>query len=144
LKIAIKVKKLHKDAVIPQYMTEGSAGTDVSSVENLVLCPNEHMKIPTGLAFEIPVGWEIQIRSRSGMSCNHLITIPNAPGTIDADYRGEVLVTLHNQGVENYPIHVGDRIAQLVLAEVKQASFHEAKELSDTKRSGGGFGHTGV
>lgn len=130
---------------IPKYMTEGSAGIDVSAniTERLELKPLERYLVPTGVKLEIPQGFEIQVRPRSGMAFKHGITVLNSPGTIDSDYRGEIKVLLINLSNETYNIQPQERIAQLVLSKVYQLSFDEKSELSETKRGEGGFGHTG-
>lgn len=130
---------------IPSYATEGSAGADVvAAVEReMVLAPGERSAIPTGLAVAVPAGFELQVRPRSGLALKSGITIANAPGTIDSDYRGEVKVILVNLGAEPFVVRRGDRIAQLVLAPVTRAAFAETTELPGTGRGAGGFGSTG-
>lgn len=167
--IPIKAKRLHPDAVIPKYATPGAAGFDLVAVEDVIIEPGETKLVKTGLAFEIPAGYEIQIRPRSGMSLKTKLRISNAPGTIDADYRGEVCVIVDNAKQENgrffegvinaegnpichiddtkegtYIIRKGDRIAQGVLAKAPQAVFVEVDELGETARGEGGFGSTGT
>ena len=139
----LKIKKLSSDAIIPAYQSELAAGFDLHSVEEYVLKPNERKLIKTGLAFEIEEGYEVQIRPRSGLAFKHGITVLNSPGTIDADYRGEIMVLLINLGDEEFEIKKGERIAQAVIAPVIQAEFVEVDELSITKRGKGGFGSTG-
>ena len=139
----LKIKKLTPDAVIPAYQTELAAGFDLHSVEDYVLKRGKRQLIKTGLAFEIEPGYEVQIRPRSGLAYKHGITVLNTPGTIDADYRGEIMVLLINLGEEDFEIKKGERIAQAVIAPVIQAQFVEVDELSDTKRGKGGFGSTG-
>jgi len=141
--IKLKVKKLNKLAEIPQYQTEEAAGFDLHSVEDVVIAPNERKLIGTGLSFEIPKGYEIQIRPRSGLAYKHGITVLNSPGTIDSDYRGEIKVLLINHSNESFEIKVGERIAQAVIQEVIQATFEEVEELNDTTRGNKGFGSTG-
>ncbi len=145
LKPKIEILKLHQDAKIPRYMTELAAGMDICALleKPLVLSPGERCLVPTGLAFAIPEGFEIQVRPRSGLAVNHGITLVNAPGTIDADYRGEVRIILINLGQKDFVIQSGDRIAQLIVAPVCQAALHEVENLSATTRGSGGFGHTG-
>ncbi|WP_029918432.1 dUTP diphosphatase [Pelobacter seleniigenes] len=144
-KPCIQVKKLHEDAVLPRYMTDLAAGMDVCAMvnEELRLQPGERCLVPTGLAFSIPVGFEIQVRPRSGLAIKHGIALVNSPGTIDADYRGEVRIIMINHGHEEFVIQSGDRIAQLIVAPVCQAVLKEVDELDDTARGAGGFGHTG-
>ena len=139
----LKIKKLSSDAIIPAYQSELAAGFDLHSVEEYVLKPNERKLIKTGLAFEIEEGYEVQIRPRSGLAFKHGITVLNTPGTIDADYRGEIMVLLINLGENDFEIKKGERIAQAVIAPVIQAEFVEVDELSVTKRGKGGFGSTG-
>jgi len=141
--INLKVKKLNKLAQIPEYQTQEAAGFDLHSVEDIIIKPNERKLIGSGLAFDIPKGYEIQIRPRSGLAYKHGITVLNSPGTIDSDYRGEIKVLLINHSNEDFEIKVGERIAQAVIQEVIQATFQEIEELSQTDRGAGGFGSTG-
>ncbi|MEC7275718.1 MAG: dUTP diphosphatase [Bdellovibrionota bacterium] len=134
----------------PRYETEGAAGADIRASlpsemrgEGLVIRPGQRVLVPTGLAMEIPLGFEIQVRPRSGLSFKTSLLVVNSPGTIDCDYRGEVKVILGNFGTEDYTISHGDRIAQLVLAPVTQAQFVEGETLTSTERGAGGFGSTG-
>jgi len=135
---------------LPQYETAGSAGADIRANfatdlrdSGLTLAPGGRALIPTGVRIEIPNGYEVQVRPRSGLALKHGITIPNAPGTIDSDYRGPLGVILMNLGTEPFHIAHGDRIAQMVIAPVVQAAFEVAADLSDTARGAGGFGSTG-
>jgi dUTP pyrophosphatase len=135
---------------LPQYETAGSAGADIRANfaadlrdSGLTLAPGGRVLIPTGVRIEIPNGYEVQVRPRSGLALKHGITIPNAPGTIDSDYRGPLGVILMNLGTEPFHIAHGDRIAQMVIAPVVQAAFEVAADLSDTARGAGGFGSTG-
>jgi len=139
----IKVKKLSELAEIPAYQTEEAAGFDLHSIDDVVIKAGERKLISTGLAFEIPKGYEIQIRPRSGLAYKHGITVLNTPGTIDSDYRGEIKVLLINHSNEDFEIKVGERIAQAVIKEVIQAEFEEVEVLSETKRGEKGFGSTG-
>ena len=132
------------DLPFPAYATEGSAGLDVVAAEDFRLNPGERKAVPTGFAIEIPAGYEVQVRPRSGLALKHGITCLNTPGTIDSDYRGEVKVILANLGGETFAAERGERIAQLVPAPVLRARFEEVAELSDTQRGGGGFGSTGT
>ncbi len=116
---------------------------DVLSAEDVVLAPGARVAVATGFAVAIPEGYEIQVRPRSGLALKHGISLPNTPGTIDSDYRGELKVILINHGAEDFAIARGDRIAQLVLAPVTLAAWHEVQELDDTARGAGGFGSTG-
>lgn len=130
---------------LPARATPGAAGFDLAAaVEGeVVLLPGERTLVPTGFAVEIPRGFEGQVRPRSGLALHHGILVPNAPGTVDADYRGEVRVLLLNAGHAPFRIRRGDRIAQLVIAPVAEAELEEAERLGGTARGGGGFGHTG-
>lgn len=144
--ISIKVRKLHPSAQVPRYMSEGAAGCDVMACleSPRVLAPSSRDAIPTGLAVEIPLGYEIQVRPRSGLAFKQGLTVVNAPGTIDSDYRGEVKILVINLGTEPVTVQPGDRIAQLVLQRVDQMAFVEADTLGETARGVGGFGSTGV
>lgn len=133
------------DLPLPRYMTEHAAGMDLHAAvdEPVRIAPGEVKLVPTGLFVEIPVGYEGQVRARSGLALKHGLMLPNAPGTIDADYRGELAVILGNVGGEPFTIERGMRIAQLVIQRVERAEIVEVRELSATPRSSGGFGHTG-
>jgi dUTP pyrophosphatase len=130
---------------LPNATTEGSAGVDLRAATPgpLLIRPGERLLVPTGLRIALPLGFEAQIRPRSGLALRHGISIPNAPGTIDSDYRGEIQVILMNLGDDPVEIQRGDRIAQLVVAPVVQADWVEVETLSGTARGSGGFGHTG-
>lgn len=134
------------DVALPEYMTAGAAAADLrAAVEApLVIAPGSIALVPTGLALEIPPGWELQIRPRSGLAFRHGVTVINAPATIDADYRGEVQVALVNHGKVPFTIERGMRIAQVLLAPVTRVTWEEAETLSETARGAGGFGHSGV
>ncbi len=138
--------KAEKGAVLPQYQTKGAAGADISAflTRSETLRPGEYKAIPTGLYMEIPEGYEVQVRPRSGLAFKHGVTVLNAPGTIDSDYRGEVKVILINHSDEPFVINNGDRIAQIVVAPVSRLPFEEVRDLSETERGEGGFGSTGV
>lgn len=144
--IEIQLKRLpHGDGLpVPAYATAHAAGMDVVSAEALVLAPGGRHAVATGFAMAIPEGYEVQVRPRSGLALKHGISLPNTPGTIDADYRGELKIILINLGDAPFPIARGDRIAQLVVAPVQLASFAEVDSLDDTVRGEGGFGSTGV
>lgn len=145
-KVALKVKKLaHFKGELPAYQSLLASGFDVRAQldQSLVLKPGERTMVPTALSFEIPPGYEIQSRPRSGLAAKHGISIANAPGTIDADYRGEVKIILINHGQEPFEIKDQERIGQLILAPVAQAVFELVEELSETERGVGGFGSTG-
>lgn len=135
-----------KGAVIPEYKTAGAAGADLYAlVESPVTIPaGKFAMIPTGLFFEIPEGYEIQVRPRSGLAAKNGVTVLNTPGTIDSDYRGEIKIILINLGESDFTVNSGDRIAQMVIAPVTQASFTITDSLSDTERGSKGFGSTGV
>ena len=141
----VKVKRLNPQVQLPKYMTEGAAGCDVyARLETPIsLQPACRVAVSTGLAFEIPRGFEIQVRPRSGLALKSGVTVINAPGTIDSDYRGELKVLLVNHGQDSMVIQDGDRIAQLVLGRVEQIQWGEATDLGGTSRSSGGFGSTG-
>ncbi len=133
------------DLPLPQYMTEHSAGLDLYAAndEPITIEPGQIKLIPTGLFLEIPPGYEGQVRARSGLALRHGLMLPNAPGTIDADYRGELQVVLANCSRESYTITRGTRFAQLVISNVEHVEVVEVTELSETPREAGGFGHTG-
>ncbi len=143
--IAIRLVRLpHGEGLpLPAYATEQSAGMDVVAAEELTLAPGARHAVATGLSIAIPEGYEVQVRPRSGLALKHGITCLNTPGTIDADYRGEVKVILANLGSEPFPIKRGERIAQLVPAPVQRARFEEVESLDETARGDGGFGSTG-
>lgn len=131
---------------VPEYATPGSAGLDLRAwlpEEAVTLKPLERKLIPTGLFFEIPGGFEVQIRPRSGMAIKHGITCLNSPGTVDSDYRGEIKIILINLSSEPHTINSGDRIAQMIVAKVEKAQLIEVEKLETTGRGEGGFGHTG-
>lgn len=128
---------------LPTYATEGAAGMDVLAAEDVTIAPAGRHAVATGLAVAIPPGFEIQVRPRSGLALKHGITVPNTPGTIDSDYRGEVKVILINHGATPFEIRRGDRIAQLVIAPVLRATWLKVDELDETARGEGGFGSTG-
>lgn len=135
------------DLPLPAYETAGAAGLDLRAAlpeGSLRLEPGERLLVPTGLVLELPVGTEGQVRPRSGLALRHGVTLLNTPGTVDADYRGEVKVILINHGQQAFTVEHGDRIAQLVVAAVLQAEIVEVAELSETRRGAGGFGSTGV
>jgi len=140
----IKIKKLVGDANTPRYATDGSAGFDLTIVEHITLRSTQRGIAQTGLSFEIPKGYEMQIRPRSGLAAKYGITVLNSPGTIDSDFRGEVCVILYNSGLSTVSFPKGTRIAQGVICKVDQAEFEEVDELSETDRGNSGFGSTGV
>ena len=140
----IRIKKLDSRAILPQYAhgPEEDAGLDICSLENTTLIPGVAQGVATGLALEIPSGYEVQIRPRSGLALKHAITLPNAPATIDPGYRGELRVILLNLGKEPYEVKAGDRIAQMVVAKYEAVEWEEG-ELSESARGAGGFGSSG-
>ena len=147
MKPVLKVRRRPgtQDLPLPQYMTEHSAGLDLYAAndEPITIEPGQIKLIPTGLFLEIPPGYEGQVRARSGLALRHGLMLPNAPGTIDADYRGELQVVLANCSREPYTITRGTRFAQLVINKVEHVAVVEVAELSETQREAGGFGHTG-
>lgn len=128
---------------LPAYATEGSAGLDLRADVDVELAPGERRRVPTGIAIELPPGFEGQVRPRSGLADRYGVTTVNAPGTVDADYRGEVCVLLINLGTEPVRLERGERIAQLVIARYERVRLVEASSLGETARGAGGFGHTG-
>ena len=142
----IQIKKLSNSVSIPKYETSGSSGMDIAAhiENNIIINPGEKALVSTGLSVAIPKGYEIQIRPRSGLAAKKNITVLNTPGTIDADYRGEIKVILINLGKEKFVVENGERIAQMVVCPVVQANLEEVKELSGTKRGSDGFGSTGA
>jgi dUTP pyrophosphatase len=134
-----------RDLPLPEYMTEHAAGMDLRAAvqDPLTLAPGAYALVPTGIRLAIPPGYEGQVRPRSGLAAKHGVTMLNTPGTIDADYRGEVCVVMINHGAEPFTVNRGDRIAQLILAPVSSAVIEVVAELDDTARGDGGFGHTG-
>jgi dUTP pyrophosphatase len=147
MSVAIKLKRLpHGEGLpLPAFQTEHAAGADVHAAvtDPVTLEPGRWQAIPTGFCYEIPAGHEVQVRPRSGLALRHGLTVLNSPGTIDADYRGELKVVLINHSPEPFEIKRGERIAQIVVGAVIQARFEEASELSDSARGDGGFGSTG-
>ena len=147
MKLVMKVRRRPglEDLPLPKYMTEHSAGLDLYAAndEPITIAPGEIKLIPTGLFLEIPPGYEGQVRARSGLALRHGLMLPNAPGTIDADYRGELQVVLANCAREPYTIERGVRFAQLVINMIEHVEVVEVAELNETVRNAGGFGHTG-
>ena len=143
--VPVRVKRLPHGLglELPDYATAGAAGMDVLAAEDVTIAPGARHAVATGLAVAIPEGFEIQVRPRSGLALKHGITVPNTPGTIDSDYRGEVKVILINLGAERFAVARGERIAQLVPAPVLRAQFTEEMSLAETARGSGGFGSTG-
>lgn len=147
MNVTIGVKRLphNEDLALPQQMTAGSAGADLRAAitEPVTLKPLERALIPSGLVFDIPQGYEVQVRPRSGLAAKHGITVLNTPGTVDADYRGEIGIILVNLSSEEFTIERGERIAQAIVAPVSHVTYNETHEVSETDRGAGGFGHTG-
>ena len=143
--INIRINRLpHGEGLpVPAYASDGAAGMDVVAAEDLDLAPGARHAVATGFAIAIPEGYEVQVRPRSGLAIKHGISVPNTPGTIDSDYRGEVKVIMINHGDQPFPIRRGERIAQLVPAAVTRAEFEEVASLDETERGAGGFGSTG-
>ena len=149
----VQIKRLHPDAILPQYKSKWAAGADIYALESARVYPGQTIRIRTGLAIAIPKGYEGQIRARSSLAAKHGLIIPNGPGTIDADYRGEFVVVLHMlvnrfdldpvAGIAPYSVAAGDRIAQLVIAPVCRGEFLEVDTLAVSDRGAGGFGSTG-
>ncbi|HEX7508912.1 MAG TPA: dUTP diphosphatase [Polyangia bacterium] len=141
----VRFRRLRPAALVPRYMTAGAAGMDLASAAEgpITLAPGQRLGVPTGWSMELPQGYEAQVRPRSGMALRYGVTVVNAPGTIDSDYRGEIIVLLVNLGQEAHTIAPGDRVAQMVIAPLVQAKVEEVAELSQTDRGTGGFGHTG-
>lgn len=142
--IDVKFKRLDPAARVPVYSTPGSAGCDIHAVEAQHVPPRSRVMVRTGLAIEVPVGHECQARPRSGLAAKHGVTVLNSPGTVDSDFRGEMMILLFNTTDQGFDVFPGDRIAQLVFAPVVQATFAEVDELSETSRGAGGWGSTGT
>lgn len=145
--VELKIKKFPgtEDLPLPKYMTEHAAGMDLYAAvtEEVIMKPGDTKLVPTGMSIEVPVGYEAQIRPRSGLAIKHSIGIMNSPGTIDADYRGEVCIILSNFGHQDFVVKRGERIAQMIIAPVAKVEVVQVKDLSETERGAGGFGHTG-
>lgn len=144
--LSIRFRKKDDSVSLPRYETKGSAGADIRAYvpSSVTIERFEHTLIPTGLFPEIPEGYEIQVRPRSGLASRSGVTILNTPGTIDSDYRGEIMVNIINLGDEAFVVNNGDRIAQIVVSPVIQSLFEECDKLTETERGDGGFGSTGV
>lgn len=139
-----RIAEAHADIPLPHYATEHSSGMDLRTTEVVTLAPGEYKIAPTGIAVEIPEGFEGQVRPRSGLAAKFGVTCLNTPGTIDADYRGEVKVILINHGKEPVTFARGERIAQLIISKYEKVEIIDAEELTETTRGSGGFGHTGT
>ncbi|MEO1046042.1 MAG: dUTP diphosphatase [Pseudomonadota bacterium] len=144
--IEIKLKRLsHGEGLpLPQYETPGSAGMDVRAAQDVIIPPGSTALVPTGFAIAVPDGYEVQVRPRSGLALKHGISVPNTPGTIDSDYRGELGIILINLGRVDFLVDRGERVAQIVAAPVQRARMVEVDELDETERGAGGFGSTGT
>ncbi len=142
--VVVKIKRLHSETQIPRYEHYGDSGADLVSVISAVIEPGQWQGIPTGIAAEVSPGYELQVRPRSGLAIKHGITVLNTPGTIDAGYRGEIIVILLNLGSQPFTVTPGQKIAQLVIAPVIFGQFEEVEELSPSNRDTGGFGSTGT
>ncbi|WP_287373236.1 dUTP diphosphatase [Prosthecochloris sp.] len=142
----VKIVRINQKATLPRYATANAAGMDLAACLDapLEIDPFTTALIPTGLCIELPEGFEAQLRPRSGLALKHLISLPNTPATIDADYRGEVKVILVNYGKKPFTVQHGDRIAQMVVARYEHVALEEVNSLSQTERGDGGFGHTGI
>jgi len=146
LRVLVKVLPHGKGMPLPKYMSAHAAGMDLYAAVNpeMVIPPGEWKLVPTGISIALPEGYEAQVRPRSGLALKQGVSILNTPGTVDADYRGEVGVILMNHSKENLVIRRGDRIAQMIINKIERITFEEVEELPDTERGAGGFGHTGV
>lgn len=147
--VTVKISRVNpdgRDLSLPEYATEGSAGMDICAAVDgdVSIGPGETVLIPTGFQIELPLGFEAQVRPRSGLAAKHNIGLLNAPGTIDPDYRGEVKIILKNFGQEPFTVRRGDRIAQMIIARYSRVAWKEVDRLAETARGAGGFGHTGI
>ena len=141
--VQVKIKKIKESAILPKYAHEGDAGVDLYSTEEYALKPGERTLVSTGISIAIPLGYEAQVRPKSGLALKHGISIVNTPGTIDAGYRGEIGVIIINHGQEDYTIEKGKKVAQMVFNKIEAVYFEEVEDLDDTTRGEGGFGSTG-
>ncbi|MDR2034224.1 MAG: dUTP diphosphatase [Helicobacteraceae bacterium] len=139
----LQIKKLDPSARIPKYQSANAAGFDLHALEDGEIAAGKSALIKTGLAISLPIGYELQVRPRSSLALKHSVTVLNSPGTVDSDYRGELMIILINLGNETFKISAGDRIAQAILSAVSQADLIEVEELDKTERGAGGFGSTG-
>ncbi len=140
----IKIQKIHPNALIPKYQTEGSSGFDLHAVEEVMIKSHSVGLVKIGICLSLEVGYELQVRTRSGLALNHQVMVLNSPGTVDNDYRGEIKVILANLSDKDFKVQVGDRIAQGVVQKTYKAEFIECEQLDETLRGSGGFGSTGV
>lgn len=141
---AIRIKRLRPTALLPKYQTDGAAGMDLCAAEEAVIPPHGIAAVPTGWAVEVPHGYELQVRPRSGLTLKQGIMVANSPGTVDSDYRGEVCIILYNTRAEPFQVKRGDRIAQAIVGPVCRITWEETDDLSGTTRGANGFGSTGV
>ena len=144
--VEVKITRCRSEARLPRYMTEQAAGMDLYAVldGDVVLPPGRRVMVPTGIAIALPSGYEAQVRPRSGLAAKHGVTLVNSPGTIDADYRGEISVIIINHGETDFIINDGERIAQMIVAPVSRCRWNLVENLAVSERGSGGFGHTGV
>ena len=144
--LKMKIKKMRPNAILPEYQTLGAAGADIYACidDPIIIKPGEIIKIPTGVGVEIPIGYELQLRSRSGLACKYGVAMANGVGTIDSDYRGEISVSLINLGQKDFEIEPNMRIAQMIVSKCEHVVWQEVDELSETERGTGGFGSTGI
>ncbi|MFP6157670.1 dUTP diphosphatase [Helicobacter pylori] len=140
----IKIQKIHPNALIPEYQTDGSSGFDLHAVEEVMIKSHSVGLVKIGICLSLEVGYELQVRTRSGLALNHQVMVLNSPGTVDNDYRGEIKVILANLSDKDFKVQVGDRIAQGVVQKTYKAEFIECERLDETSRGSGGFGSTGV
>ncbi|MFP6166712.1 dUTP diphosphatase [Helicobacter pylori] len=140
----IKIQKIHPNALIPKYQTEGSSGFDLHAVEEVMIKSHSVGLVKIGICLSLEVGYELQVRTRSGLALNHQVVVLNSPGTVDNDYRGEIKVILANLSDKDFKVQIGDRIAQGVVQKTYKAEFIECERLDETSRGSGGFGSTGV
>ncbi|WQW27424.1 dUTP diphosphatase [Helicobacter pylori] len=140
----IKIQKIHPNALIPEYQTEGSSGFDLHAVEEVTIKSHSVGLVKIGICLSLEAGYELQVRTRSGLALNHQVMVLNSPGTVDNDYRGEIKVILANLSDKDFKVQVGDRIAQGVVQKTYKAEFIECERLDETSRGSGGFGSTGV
>ncbi len=142
--VIVKIKRLVPEAKLPRYEHPGDSGADLVAVTDCILQPMQWFAVPTGISAEVPVGFELQVRPKSSLALKHGVTVLNTPGTVDAGYRGEIKVILLNLGPEPFHINKGQKIAQLVVAPVAWGQFEEVDSLTESRRSSGGFGSTGI
>ena len=142
--VKVKIKKIKEDAIVPKYAHEGDAGVDLYSAEEYLLKAGERVLVSTGIKIAVPMGFEAQVRPKSGLALKHGVSVCNTPGTVDSGYRGEVGVIAINHGNEDFKIDKGKKIAQMVIKKVEAAEFEEVDELEESARGEGGFGSTGT